>query len=128
MTLALTMIYDDRIQWNFAETAYWWIHHGGYGSEAKALRAVRRRKGMDRLDETTLRRRFGLAVAICRQTVELCEAEIGRHGHDHRYRLSAEEHADGTSRIEAALHEAFPGSEDTVDYMVGMLWEMPYER
>jgi hypothetical protein len=58
----------------------------------------------------------------------LAAAEIEQAGHTRLYELSEKEFNSSMARMTDTMRKEFPGAEETVDYMVAMLWHMPYVR
>jgi hypothetical protein len=119
---------DSETEAKIAETAFCWLDYGKYGSEEKAIKAFRRRKGMSKFDMLTVREWLAAAVRV-RKRLDQISAEIadsyGKASHEY---LSAREFELGTEILSSRLNEEFPEMNATVSYMVSMAWCMYYYR
>ena len=111
-----------------AETAYCWLRYKNYGSETKALHALRRRKGMGHLSKDAAKHLLDKAVEILLRTEALREETAARFGKPSFFHLTEEQFQSGVEKARVSLLKEFPDHEATIHYMLGMLWEMAYRR
>ncbi len=124
-----TMIDAKRIERNITETAYCLKVLGYYdGTESKALSAVRKRKGMDGLDRQSAADALSVALGLLDRTQTLGKSVLQQANRNYHPQLSREQFDAGTTFIREHLAKEFPASTLSIEYMMAMLWHMPYVR
>ena len=118
----------DDLEYKIAQAAFFWIDYGCYGSEGRAISALRRWKGMSRFDREFVKQRLSVAAAVARRAVELRQTVPAQYDVEHYCLLSREQHREARQRLCSTLADEFPSMATTVRYMVAMVWDMPYER
>ena len=119
---------NPEVESKVAETAYCWLRYNNYGSEAKAIKAMRRRKAMGHLPAETAKVLLDKAVEILLRTEALREETAARFGKPSFFHLTEEQFQSGVEKARVSLLKEFPDHEATIHYMLGMLWEMAYRR
>jgi len=122
------MIDLERQERNIAETAYWLRELGYYGTEAKAVTALLKRKGMDHLDRQTATDALNEELALLDRTQILSQDVLQRAKKSYHPQLTHEQFESGTEFIREELISEFPKLTQSIDYMVAMLWLMPRVR
>ncbi|MCP5090107.1 MAG: hypothetical protein GY949_04200 [Gammaproteobacteria bacterium] len=119
---------DSETEEKIAETAFCWLDYDNYGSEEKAIKAFRRRKGMSKFDTETVQAWLSRAVGV-RKRLDAIKAEISKsYGKASHYYLTKEEFEEGTETLTSRLNEEYPDLNATVSYMISMAWCMYYYR
>lgn len=122
------MIDQKAQERNVAETAYGLRVHGYYGSETKAVAALLKRKGMDKFDRQAATNALSIALALLDRTESLVKTVLQRANRSYHFQLTQQEFDAGTEFIRGTLAKEFPGLLHSIDYMIAMLWHMPYVR
>ena len=119
---------DPIVEEKIAETAFCWLDYDHYGSEGKAIKAFRRRKGMKEFPPEIVKLWLDQAVKV-RRRVDKIKKEIakdyGRPSHEY---LKENEFSEGTDRLRGQLTREFPDINITVEHMIAMAWTMYYLR
>ena len=111
-----------------AQAAYCWIELVYYGSEAKAIKALRARKGMENVESDVIRDHLRLSVEILNRIKDLRSEVISAHRKTSITMLSEDEYISGRSQLESLLEKEYQGSGTITSYMMRMLWDMPALR
>ncbi len=113
---------------DIAETAYSLRTLKRYGTETKALAALRKRKAMAGHDVNEVRQAFATMLHLHDRTEELV-ADVLRHAkRSFHPQLTRDQFDAGTIVIRNQLSKEFPNLDDAIGYMISMLWHMPYVR
>jgi len=119
---------NENIEMKVAQTAFCWLEYNYYGSETKAIKALIKRKGMERLNQDDARQRLSKAIQVLKRTKELRELTVNKLGKTSISYLTRDEFKDLYVYIDALLKREFPDLEITINYMLGMVLRMPYQR
>jgi hypothetical protein len=111
-----------------AQAAYRWIELGYYDSEAKALKALHSRKGMENVDPTDIKNHLHMSVEILNRIKDLRSEALSAYGKTSITELTEIECSSVRSQLESALEKEYPGSDTLTGYLLGMLWDMPALR
>lgn len=111
-----------------AQTAYCLRVRGDYGSEPKAVAAMRKRIGAKVIDREAANRSLTEGLTLFERTEALIAERLRLAGRSDVSCLSVEEDASGTEYITADLLSEFPTNSLSVDCMLAMLWCMPRNR
>jgi len=122
------MVDTERQEESAAETAYWLRELGYYGSESKAVTALRNRKGMGDLDRESATDALTEQLALLDRTKVLVQDVLVRAKRSYHPDLSQEQYKSGTECIAKQLSSEFPNLAQSIDYMLAMLWHMPRVR
>lgn len=113
---------------DIAETAYWLRALGRYGTEAKAFTALRKRKAMAGLNANELEQAFVTMLHLHDRTEELLADVLRNANRSYHPQLSTEQFDAGSIAIRDQLTNEFPDLDSAIEYMIAMLWHMPYVR
>tara|TARA_R110002111_G_C5819825_1_gene356925 strand:+ start:72 stop:440 length:369 start_codon:yes stop_codon:yes gene_type:complete len=113
---------------DIAETAYWLRTLRRYGTDTKALAALRRRKAMAGRDVNQVRQAFSTMLHLHERTEELVADVLHNAKRSFHPQLTRAQFDTCTIAIRNKLIQEFPDMDDAIGYMVAMLWHMPYVR
>lgn len=119
---------QDKIQRNIAQTAYFLLKYGYYGSESKAVSALRKRKDTRQCDRSFLASSLANAIAIVHRLDDLAASVLKKYRKSYHPQLTEDQFKAGEQSLKQALLSEFPDSETEIDYLMAMLWHMPYVR
>jgi hypothetical protein len=119
---------DENVEMKIAQTAFCWLEYNYYGSETKAIKSLVKRKGTEQLNQDIARQRLAIAIQVFKRAKELRETTVNELGKSSVSYLTQDEFKERSIYIEALLKREFPGLEVTINYMLGMVWRMPYWR
>lgn len=119
---------QDDIQQNIAQTAYLLLKYGYYGSERKAVSALRRRKCAQQYDPSFLATSLANATAIVRRLDDLAASILKKYQKSYHSQLTKDQFTAGEQCLKQALLSEFPESKAEIDYLIGMLWHMHYVK
>ena len=97
----------EGLQQKVAETAYYWKKYGSYGSETKAVRALKRRKGIA-LETHVARNHLQSAVKLLERANAVCQREANKRKVTSLAYLSADELHKVMSSIQQKLEDEYP--------------------
>ena len=118
----------NKAERDIAETAYWFRSFDRYGTESKALKALLKRKSMVGCDVDKLASRFRAMVQLHDKTLEHSKSVLRNAKRSFHPQLTKAQFDDGTERIRNHLVQEFSDVPDSIEYMIAMLWHMPYVR
>ena len=118
----------EKIHTNIAQAAYFLLKHGYYGSERKAVSALRRRKDTRQCDSEFLASSLANAISMVHRLDVLAASVLRKHSKSYHPQLTKDEFMAGRQSLKQALLREFPDSEIEIDYLMAMLWDMPYLR
>ena len=113
---------------NIAQTAFCWKVYGQYGSEEKAIKAFRRRKGMKEFPPEEVKLWLEQALAVKSKLDEIKKEIVRGYGRPSLEYLRKDEFEDGTKNLRSQLNSEFSSMSITVEYMISMAWCMYYLR
>ena len=119
---------QEKIQRNIAQAAYFLLKHGYYGSESKAVSALRRRKDTRQCDPKFLASSLANAIAVVHRLDDLAASVLKKYSKSYHPQLTEDEFKAGEQSLKQALLSEFPDSKTEIDYLMAMLWHMPYVR
>ncbi|HLO30705.1 MAG TPA: hypothetical protein VK249_16285 [Anaerolineales bacterium] len=119
---------NEIIETKVAQTAFCWLEYNYYGSETDAIKSLLKRKGAENLNQDTARQQLAIAIQVLKRTKELREITVSELGKSSVSCLTQDEFTERSIYLETLLKREFPGLEVTINYMLGMVWRMPYWR
>jgi hypothetical protein len=118
----------DEQERTIAQTAYCLRVRGDYGSEAKAIKALLRRKGISGLTSEFAQEALTEQIAVLEVAQALVQTVLDRAKTTSHPHLTGEQFEAGTSFIRDELSQQFPKLSSSIEYMMAMLWHMPRAR
>ena len=118
----------DKIERDIAETAYWFRTFDRYGTESKALAALLKRKSMAGCKKEALSKQLHTMIRLHDKTLEQIANVLRDAKRSFHPQLTQKQFDAGTIRIRENLSGEFQNIPDSIEYMIAMLWHMPYVR
>lgn len=122
------MIDAEKVERNVAEAAFGWQSYKKYGTRDKVITALLKRKGMADQDPRELDRSLDKTLTILKRARSIrAELLSGFAVRDMPY-LEPAKFEQGRQLMLEQLQNEFPASRVTIQFALGMVWEMPYWR
>lgn len=89
---------------------------------------MRRRKNTRQCDPAFLESSLANAIAIIHRLDDLAASVLKKYSKSYHPQLAIEEFEAGEQSLKQALFSEFPDSGTEINYLMAMIWHMPYVR